>query len=194
MVRLFTRMGALAQGARVVLVPDGDGDHSRLVDRLAAFISERYPVVSAGASGSTDAEINQRIRQRQADEGFTRQRSDALVMAGRVRSGQKMEAQGHLVILGDVNPGGEAIAGGDILVLGSLRGTALAGQPENHQAVVFALDFRPTQVQIGEFVAAVTNRGRGGKPEYAHLSGGSIQVDDYMKNHPFRGLPWPEFR
>ncbi len=194
MVRLFTRMGALAKGARVVLKADGEGDHSHLTERLSAFISERWPVSSCGATESTDQEKTQRIRQRQVDTGFTSKRGDVLVVAGRVRGGQKMEAPGHLVILGDVNPGGLAMAGGDILVLGSLRGTAMAGQPANHEAVVFALDFRPTQVQIGEHVAAVTDKGGGKKPEYAHLLGDGIRVDDWIRENPFRNLPWPEVR
>jgi septum site-determining protein MinC len=103
-------------------------------------------------------------------------------------------ARKHLLILGDVNPGGEVVAGGDILVIGSLCGTASAGQPDNLDAIVLALDFRPTQVQIGGFVAAGLPDSPGKITEFAHLENGAIMVEDYLKAAPFGRLPWPQVR
>ena len=119
---------------------------------------------------------------------------DTLVISGRVRSGQKVEARKHLVILGDLNPGAEAIAGGDIIVLGNLLGTALAGQPDNEKAVIIALDFRPTQVQIGGFIAAGIPSSPGIKPEIARIEDNAVVVEDYIKASPFKRLAWPEVR
>ena len=56
---------------------------------------------------------------------------------------------GSFAVLGNLKT-----AGGDILVIGSLCGTAAAGQTDNRDAIILALDFRPIQVKIGSVVAA----------------------------------------
>lgn len=116
------------------------------------------------------------------------------MIAGRVRSGQTIEAEQHLVILGDLNPGAEAVAGGDILVLGSLQGKAAAGQPDNRNAIVMALEFRPTQIQIAEFVVAGNPEMTGIAPEFAYVENDQIIVNNYMKANPFKRINWPEVR
>jgi len=121
-------------------------------------------------------------------------RSDTLVLAGRVRSGQSVRAKKHLIIMGDVNPGCELIAGGDILVIGSLLGTAAAGQPDNGDAIILALDFRPTQVKIGGIVAAGLPAAGQGALEFAQIEDGVIVVDDYLAANPFKRIPWPVIR
>jgi septum site-determining protein MinC len=119
---------------------------------------------------------------------------ETLVLAGRIRSGQTVKAKKHLIIMGDVNPGCDLVAGGDIIVLGSLCGTAAAGQASNEEAVIMALDFRPTQVKIGVIVAAgLPDRGQG-TPEIAHIENGTIVVDDYSSANPFKRIPWPVIR
>ena len=116
------------------------------------------------------------------------------MITGRVRSGQKIEARKHLVLLGDVNPGGQVIAGGDILIMGRLSGTAVAGVPDQASAIVVALDFRPTQIQIGGFVAAgLPTRGEN-VVEFAHVEEGNIIVEEYLKADPFSKMPWPQIR
>ena len=65
-----------------------------------------------------------------------------------VRSGQRVEHDGHLVICGDVNPGAEVAAAGDIVVLGSLRGVAHAGCYGDESARIVALALRPPQLRI----------------------------------------------
>ncbi len=116
------------------------------------------------------------------------------MLAGRVRSGQKVTTGKHLVIMGDVNPGAEITAGGDIIVLGSLRGVACAGQPQNVKAVVIALDFRPTQVQIGPTVAAGLAPLEKKTAEIAQVEGGGIMVTEYLVSNPFGRMPWPKVR
>jgi septum site-determining protein MinC len=96
--------------------------------------------------------------------------------------------------MGDVNPGCELTAGGDIVVIGSLRGSAAAGQPGNDNAIILALDFRPTQVKIGKIVAAGLPSGGQGSPEFAYLDNGGIIVDDYLEANPFKRIPWPVIR
>ena len=116
------------------------------------------------------------------------------MIAGRVRSGQKIETKKHLLVLGDLNPGAELIAGGDIIIMGSLKGKASAGQPDKEDTIIMALEFRPTQIQIGGFVAAGIPDTSGKKPEFAFIENNAIVVDDYIKNNPFSRLAWPEVR
>jgi len=116
------------------------------------------------------------------------------MLAGRVRSGQKVTTPKHLLILGDVNPGAEVAAGGDILVMGSLCGTAFAGQPDNPDVMILALDFRPTQIQIGKFVAAGVHSEPTNKAEFAHVENSAIVVEDYLDANPFKRLVWPQVR
>jgi septum site-determining protein MinC len=120
--------------------------------------------------------------------------TDALIIAGRVRSGQKIIARKHLVILGDVNPGSELIAGGDILIMGNLSGTALAGQPDNEEAIILAIGFKPIQIQIGGVIAAGLPVTSVQALEFAHVENGGIVVEDYIRTNPFGRLTWPVVR
>ena len=125
---------------------------------------------------------------------ISQHRSDSLVLAGRIRSGQTVQAKKHLIIMGDVNPGCEIVAGGDIIVFGSLSGMAAAGQPNNSEAIILALDFKPIQVKIGDVVAAGLPPAGHGVPEFAHVEDGAIIVENYLSANPFNRLPWPAIR
>jgi len=193
--KLFVRMGHLAVNTPVVLDPAGRKVDEKLFDILSAFLKERFKVgrVSLPPEPKPDT-ASLKKREEETKGGWGRLEDDTLVISGRVRSGQKVEARKHLVILGDLNPGAEAIAGGDIIVLGNLLGTALAGQPDNEKAVIIALDFRPTQVQIGGFIAAGIPSSPGIKPEIARIEDNAVVVEDYIKASPFKRLAWPEVR
>jgi len=193
LVRLFQPLKHLAINARVVL-DFGEAEDDALVNELGAFLKEQFGVGSVSKSVKRRAAAEDAVRQRDVDRSWHHYRSDVLMLTGRVRSGQKVTARHHLLLLGDVNPGGEVTAGGDIIVMGSLAGTAIAGQPDGQDAIVLALDFRPTQVQIGAVVAAGLPPSRRRYPEYAHVEGGHIVVDNYMKANPFGRMPWPEVR
>ena len=134
------------------------------------------------------------IRKRDMEHSWNNYQTDVLMLSGRVRSGQKVTAKRHLVIMGDVNPGAEVMPGGDILIIGSLLGTAIAGQPDNENSIILSLDFRPTQIQIGSYVAAGLPSSPGKLTEYAHVEDGNIIVDNYLETNPFGRLPWPQAR
>ena len=195
---LFTNLRQLARGARVS-VEGGEREVPQdLLLRLGMFLKTRFGVgdvvekIKVGDKG--DREDDRNIREIAQEPGGL-EMGDVKVMAGRVRSGQKVMAESHLIILGDVNPGGEVFAGGDILVLGSLCGTALAGQDENREnSIILAFDFRPTQVQIAGVVAAGMNASAGKAIEYAYVENGAIVVDNYMTANPFAKLPVLEER
>jgi septum site-determining protein MinC len=192
----FEQMKNLAENARVIIDTGSPDAHRGLVSQLGDFLKAAFPVASVAAPPEEPAIVDSapRVRQRDMSRAWQNHRSDVLMLTGRVRSGQKITARKHLLILGDVNPGGEVLAGGDILVMGSLCGTASAGQPDNLNAIVLALDFRPTQVQIGGFVAAGLPDSPGKIAEFAHLENGAIMVEDYLKAAPFGRLPWPQVR
>jgi septum site-determining protein MinC len=193
--KVFSRMQHLAVNARVVIDTGQSEDEDRLVDALGGFLKEEFavgPVVKP--SDKARPESRSRIRNQDVGNAWHHYQSEALVIAGRVRSGQKIVAKKHLVIMGDLNPGAEAIAGGDILVMGALSGKAQAGQPDNEEAIIMALKFRPTQVQIATVVAAGLSSGGGRAPELARIENQAIVVSDYLEDNPFKQLTWPEVR
>ena len=191
---VFKRLKHLAVNARVILDPGKENGHESLIADLGKFLKAAFDVGMVSGPPKKRSPFTEKTRQREAAASWRYRRSDVLMMSGRVRSGQKVEAKGHLVLMGDVNPGAEVIAGGDILVIGSLLGTAIAGQPDKETAIILSLDFRPTQVQIGGFVAAGLPQDTGNGTEYAHVENGAIVVENYLKKDPFGKIPWPEVR
>lgn len=79
---------------------------------------------------------------------------------GNLRSGQVLESASNVTLVGDVNPGATIIAQGNVVILGSLRGNACAGAGGDAGCFIFALDMRPIQLQIGEYIAKSPDRER----------------------------------
>ncbi len=90
-----------------------------------------------------------------------------------VRSGMRIEVEGHLVLVGDVNPGGEVAASGDILIWGRLRGLAHAGADGDESATIRALELRPQQIRIAR-TAATEVQSAG--PAQVRLENGVLRV------------------
>lgn len=192
--KIFEPLNHLSINARVVIDSGNGAVGEELINTLGNYLKENFKVGSVSGIPPKPSARKARMRQRELETNWNSNQSDVLMMMGRVRSGQKITAKKHLVLMGDVNPGGEIIAGGDIVVLGSLRGIAASGQPEQHGAIIFALDFRPTQIQIGQLVAAGLPATSKQKAEFAHVESNVIVVDDYLEVSPFSKLPWPEKR
>ena len=194
--RIFDPLKHLSANAQIVLDAGDPNGHEALILELGEFLKSNYRVGSVSRPYREREQANAKERQRQKEMagGLFPRSSDVLMMTGLVRSGQKISAKKHFLLLGDLNPGGEVIAGGDILILGSLRGKVIAGHSDNAAALILALDFRPTQIQIGSFVAAGLPPTKGRGTEFAYVQDGVIVVDDYLKTNPFGGLPWPEIR
>ncbi len=191
----FGRLKHVAFNARVILEPGGQGDHKELIETLGSFLKENFAVGSVTGPVSKRVGSEERLRQQDMVQAWRNRRSDALILSGRVRSGQNVTARKHLILLGDVNPGGEVIAGGDVLILGSLCGTAAAGQPNHEEAIVLALDFRPMQVQVaGVIETGFASESTEGQAVFACLKDGAIKIEDYLKAGPFRRLSWPQVR
>lgn len=191
---VFERLNHMAANKKVFLDTETDESHGDLLDELGRFLQDRFDVgaVSAPPDQRSRSREETRTRKRDMDRSWQHHRSHVLMLAGRVRSGQKVTAKKHLTIMGDVNPGAEVVAGGDILVMGSLKGKAAAGYPDDEGKIILALDFQPEQLQIGGHVVTGIPSFQEGRAQFAHIVNNSIIVDDYLKNNPFGRLPWPE--
>lgn len=195
--KVFQPLSQLAIGARVVIDAGKRENCEKLAGILGDFLKKTYQVGSVSLPPEpleTRVNTENRIRQRDLDRSWYHHSSDVLMLTGRVRSGQKINARKHFLLMGDLNPGGEVVAGGDIIILGNLRGTAWAGQNGSEESIILALDFRPTQIQIAGYVAAGTSESSGKYPEFAHVENGTIVVEHYMETNPFGRLPWPTVR
>ncbi len=194
LVRLFEPLKHKVGTTRVV-VDTGPGPQSAECRRkISQYLKEKFDLTDIVTPQEKIKVEEKRFKMKTSRNRISQHHRDTLVLAGRVRSGQSVQTKKHLIIMGDVNPGCELTAGGDILVIGSLRGTAAAGQPHNPDAIILALDFQPTQIKIGEVVAAGLPTESQGAPEYAHLENGGIVVDDYLEANPFKRIPWPVIR
>ncbi len=192
--QIFGRLNYLTISVPIVLDTGENGSYEGLIRNLGEFLKKKFGVGEVSGPPKDRSGAEKRVRQRDLERSWKNYRSDVLMMAGRVRSGQTVTAKKHLIVLGDVNPGAEVTAGGDILVMGSLSGTASAGQEGNESAIILALDFRPTQVQIAGIVAAGSPPTSAKFPEYAHIENGQIVVEDYLRANPFGRMPWPKIR
>lgn len=105
----------------------------------------------------------------------------ARLWRGTLRAGQELQHHGDLVIVGDVNSGARVVATGDVIVIGSLRGVAHAGADGNATRMVYAGDFRPVQVRIGELIAVNPGREGGREPEVARVEDGRILVEPWRQ-------------
>lgn len=199
--KLFDPLKEKARPTKVSLDLGQRADSEQIVADIEQFLADQYHVESVTPlppkkeprpAGHQEERMTHASKRR-ADSLYHRQ-SDVLLLTGRVRSGQKISAKNHLMILGDVNPGAEVLAGGDIYILGTLSGTAAAGQPNNENAIVLALNFRPIQVQIAGVVAAGLPSDPGVQAEYASVDNKTIVVQEYLKNNPFGKIPWPTVR
>ncbi len=190
--KVFNKLGHLTINASVVVDFGTAKGHEEFIDVIRNHLCKKYQVKQVGLPPRKPSIPTSRIRQRDMSKGWQQHKSDVLMLRGRIRSGQKIEARKHVVITGDVNPGARIFAGGDVIVLGKLSGNVHAGQPDNSKAIVFALEFSPTHVQIGKIAVAGSDEKSAGFPEFACVEDNQIIVSDYMKASPFRKLPWPE--
>ncbi|MCP3874179.1 MAG: septum site-determining protein MinC [Desulfobacteraceae bacterium] len=190
--KLFKNLKHLAVNASVVIDIGSAKGHDDLIENIKSYLKETFDIARVSKPPKKRSIPTERIRQRDLSKGWNHHKSDVLMLRGRVRSGQKIESRRHIIITGDVNPGSEISAGGDVIVLGKLAGKIHAGCPDNENAIIFALEFKPTQVRIGAIAAAGIDEEISAKPEYACIEGDGIVVKDYMKTNPFRKMPWPE--
>lgn len=158
-------LGLMQQHGVVAESLSANARESRNAARAAGIVARplpRYPETAPGTAGSE---------------------SEALLLTRTVRSGQVVRHHGHITLIGDVNPGGELIAGGTVLVWGRLRGFVHAGALGNAEALVCAVELRPTQLRIADQIATTPPGGGPLAPEVARIESGQIVVE-----------PWEAYR
>ncbi len=185
---LFKNLKHLAQNAKVVIDTDGVKGYDHVIFKIKSYLIKTYKVRDVSVYFAE----NQKEQKTDTTKPWMFHRSDVLMLKGRIRSGQKVESKKHIIIAGDVNPGAEIEAGGDIIILGRLKGKVHAGYPDNEDAIIFALEFNPTQIQISDTAAVGADETPGKKAEYASIEKNRIVVQDYLKANPFATIPWPE--
>ncbi len=105
--------------------------------------------------------------------------NNALYLQQTVRSGMRLQHDGHLILCGDVNAGAEVVAAGDIVVFGTLRGVAHAGSAGDQAARIIATNLRPTQIRIAGLIARSPDAGApplSKTPEIACIKDGEIHI------------------
>lgn len=193
----FERLKQMAVNAKILIDTGGieTPDLDERIDQIGDFLKTEFQVGQVGRiAPPSRSQVREHVLQKDMENAFQHYDAEGLVIAGRIRSGQKVQAKKHLIVLGDVNPGAEAIAGGDIIVMGSLQGRASAGQPDNINAIIVALELKPTQIQIGGLVAVGAPDAVKNGPEFACVENNAIVVDDYIRENPFKRLACPEVR
>jgi len=162
-VQLGEMLGLMQQHGVAAEALSANARESRNAARAAGLTARPLPRYPDAASGSPGV----------ANE------SEALLITRTVRSGQVVRHSGHLTLIGDVNPGGELIAGGSILVWGRLKGFVHAGALGNAEALVCAIELRPTQLRIADQIATAPKSGGPLSPEVARIDGGQIVVEPW---------------
>ena len=105
---------------------------------------------------------------------------EAFFVRKTLRSGFRIVYEGHVIVMGDVNPGAEIIAGGSVVVWGRLRGSVHAGAQGDEEAVVCAMEMKPTQVRIASVVGGAPPNKRGKpQPEICTVRNGQIVIEGW---------------
>ncbi len=189
LTQLFESLKHFAQNAKVVIDTDGVKGYDHVIENIESFLKKKFKVGEV-STFLPEKEIKQGS---DSSKPWMFHRSDVLMLKGRIRSGQKIESKKHIIIAGDVNPGAEISSGGDVIILGRLNGKVHAGLPDKKDAIIFALEFNPTQIKIADVTAIGSDEKSGSKKaEFACIDKDRIIVQDYLKANPFASIPWPE--
>ncbi|MBO8163826.1 MAG: septum site-determining protein MinC [Brevibacillus sp.] len=115
-------------------------------------------------------------------------KTNFLIEARTIRSGQVLEFDGDILILGDVNPGGTVKSTGSIYVMGSLRGVAHAGINGDTGKVIASSSLQPTQLRIAEVISRPGDEwvNAKGVAEFAYLEDGKMLVAKMSYLHRVR--------
>ena len=184
-------------GATDVTVVLDMGDRvfsSEECEKLREILSDRFNLVISGALSQSDEtrkavekvgwgvgtheQKEQKRRKREKKKIPAVKENDAILLRQTVRSGQILWHSGNIVIIGDVNPGAEVVAIGSIVIIGALRGVAHAGAEGDTSASIIALNLRPIQLRIAEYIGRSPdlNLQMDNVPEEALVKDGNIVI------------------
>ena len=148
---------------QIVCIMNEDSElASRMQERLEAY--DKPETIEQASSQNTT--VRQPENLQMTGNGYANDNAEATepvseFYRGNLRSGQVLECSSNVVLVGDVNPGAMITAGGNIVVLGSMKGNARAGAFGDSSCFIFALDMRPIQLQIGEYIAKSPDKEKG---------------------------------
>ena len=182
------------EGVAVVLDAGECVLNSKECEELKAILTDKYNLVISAVRSQIDEtravaeEIGWTVKEREQEQPKKQERvkkrteivpkNDAILLTQTFRSGQRFSHPGSVVIIGDVNPGAEIEAAGDIVVMGTLRGVAHAGAEGDISAKIIALDLRPIQLRIAQYIGRSPdlNLKTGNIPEEARVEDGNIVI------------------
>jgi septum site-determining protein MinC len=175
-------------GVEVVLDASDRVLTSQECKALKEILSDRFNLIVSAVRTQSDEtrkaveRIGWRVESQKKKRGKTKtlasRGNDTLLVRHTLRSGQGEWHRGNIVIIGDVNPGAEVVATGDVVIMGTLRGVAHAGAEGNASAVIIALDLRPIQLRIAEYIGRSPDLDleMDKVPEMARVEDGSIVI------------------
>ncbi len=157
---------------------------------LASILGDAAETIRAARRAGIDTDLPEGVTAGERDDSgelppldSSEHGTGGVLVKNTLRSGRIVRHVGHVVVIGDVNPGAQIIAGGDVLVWGRLRGTVHAGANGDESALVCALDMRPMQLRIANYVAIAGDDGhRRPHPEYAMVRDGQIVAEEWGSN------------
>lgn len=175
---------ALDVGPQVVKVNDMVELRDRLSERsvaLWAVLSESgVTEQTAQLLGLATRVSKPRPEEQLSFEAGAVSNESALYVSRTVRSGTRLEHPGTIVVLGDVNPGAELVAQGSVIVWGRIRGSVHAGSAGDTQAVVCALEFAPTRLQVAEQALEASGESIFQEPGIARIRDGSLVLEAWQ--------------
>ncbi len=182
---------ALDVGSQVLRVAEMSKLRDELSDRnvsLWAVVSESPKTVQTAQLLGLATRISKQRQERKSRPSVeTSDDETALWVPRTLRSGTRIEFDGHIVVMGDVNPGAEIVAEGSILVWGRLRGAVYAGASLKEQqaspnsgATVSALEMKPTRLQIGSQIANLPKKVQVKSPQVISLKDGEFLVKPWQ--------------
>lgn len=163
----FKKTGSFFQDAKLAVTYEGRTLSENEAEQIVEVILANSAIRVSGISEREGLQNGRRNRRTEsarvradstASEEVYAPEGNGDFYKGNLRSGQILESVSNITLIGDVNPGAKIISQGSIVILGSLRGNAFAGAAGDSSCFVFALDMRPIQVQIGEYIAKSPDR------------------------------------
>ncbi|MEJ2484833.1 MAG: septum site-determining protein MinC [Anaerolineales bacterium] len=185
--------GDFLRGAKIILNVENHVIHAAALGKLRDQLSDKGITLWAILTNSPTTEQNAqalgmatRIYQGPVEQAArTKEKNldgdEAILIHRTLRSGARIDFDGHIIVIGDVNPGAELIAGGNVIVWGKLRGMVHAGAHGNTGAVVCALGLLPTQLRIGDKIAISPTDRDEIRPEMAFIRDDKVVAEPWMR-------------
>jgi len=157
--------------------------HISEIEKLKAEVEQNCKIsVSQVFSNTSDMLHQRRKPQKQAELTEFFSYDKAFYIRSSIRCGRVADFEGPVVLLGNLNAGGSLKSTGSICILGECSGEVWAGSSGDANAFLFALNFRPVRVRIGDCFIGASDVPADlyGGPVMCGVTGGEIT----MRKHP----------